>query len=197
MLKIVATLLLSLFSTVTLAYTPQEGDIVFQTSTSSQSQAIQKATGSPYSHMGVVLFRQGKPHVFEASATVRYTPLADWIKRGKNGAYVVKRLDPPLNPAQIKLLHQEARRHENKPYDMTFDWSDTRMYCSELVWKMYRKATGLEIGHLQQIKEFNLKAPEVQRKMKERYGDQVPLDHPVISPAAMFDDPQLETVEIR
>lgn len=62
---------------------------------------------------------------------------------------------------------------------------------------MYRKATGLEIGRLQQIRDFNLNAQEVQLKMKERYGNRVPLDHPVISPAAMFDDPQLQTVEIR
>lgn len=121
MIKIVVALLLSLFSMAALAYAPQEGDIVFQTSTSSQSMAIQKATGSPYSHMGVVLFRQGKPYVFEASAKVSYTPLADWIKRGKNGDYVAKRLKTPLNPAQVKQLHQEAQRYENKPYDMTFD----------------------------------------------------------------------------
>ncbi|MGL5632851.1 MAG: YiiX family permuted papain-like enzyme, partial [Azovibrio sp.] len=65
------------------------------------------------------------------------------------------------------------------------------------VWKMYRKATGLEIGRLQQIKDFNLDAPEVQLKMKERYGNRVPLDHPVISPVAMFNDPQLQTLEVR
>lgn len=32
----------------------EEGDIIFQTSMSSQSQAIQLATHSPYSHMGVL-----------------------------------------------------------------------------------------------------------------------------------------------
>lgn len=197
MMKIAASFLLSLCSMAALAYEPQEGDIVFQTSTSSQSLAIQKATSSPYSHMGVVLFRQGKPYVFEAIAKVSYTSMADWIKRGKNGTYVAKRLKTPLTQEQIRQLYQEARRYENKPYDMTFDWSDVRMYCSELVWKMYRKATGLEIGRLQQIKDFNLNAPEVQLKMKERYGNRVPLDHPVISPVAMFNDPQLQTLEVR
>ena len=52
----------------------RDGDIIFHTSRSSQSAAIQRATHSPYSHVGVVFFRDGKPYVFEAIATVRYTP---------------------------------------------------------------------------------------------------------------------------
>jgi hypothetical protein len=33
--------------------------------------------------------------------------------------------------------------------------------------------------------------------MRERYGDAVPMDEPVISPVAMFDSPLLVTVESR
>ena len=47
-----------------------DGDVIFQTSRSSQSVAIQRATHSPYSHMGIVFVRNGKPYVFEAAATV-------------------------------------------------------------------------------------------------------------------------------
>ena len=53
----------------------RDGDILFQTSRSEQSTAIQKATHSPYSHMGIVFFRNGSPHVYEAIKTVQYTPL--------------------------------------------------------------------------------------------------------------------------
>lgn len=41
----------------------QNGDIIFQTSLSSQSLAIQKATHSPYSHMGIIILKNGKPYV--------------------------------------------------------------------------------------------------------------------------------------
>jgi hypothetical protein len=34
-------------------------------------------------------------------------------------------------------------------------------------------------------------------KLRERYGSHVPLDEPVISPGAMYDSPQLETIESR
>ncbi|MBW1915217.1 MAG: hypothetical protein JRI86_09795 [Deltaproteobacteria bacterium] len=33
---------------------PQDGDIIFHTSRSEQDLVIQKATKSPYSHMGIV-----------------------------------------------------------------------------------------------------------------------------------------------
>src|SRR3989449_24140 len=74
------------------AVTVQDGDIVFQTSRSAQSQAVQLATHSAYSHMGLILFRNGEPFVFEAVAQVRFTPFQEWVRRGEGGRYVAKRL---------------------------------------------------------------------------------------------------------
>ena len=177
--------------------TVMEGDILFQTSLSSQSRAIQLATGSKYSHMGLIILRNGKPYVFEAEATTRYTPLSRWIARGSGHHYVVKRLvdaDRTLTADALQRLESSAKHFEGRPYDAVFEWSDDRMYCSELVWKAYKNALGLEIGSLQHIRDFNLSNPIVQSKMRERYGDHIPLDEPVISPAAMFQSPLLVTV---
>ena len=69
-----------------------DGDFIFQVSRSSQSLAIQRATGSHYSHMGIVFVRSGKPYVLEAAATVRYTSLGQSVARGEGRHYVVKRL---------------------------------------------------------------------------------------------------------
>ena len=60
-------------------YDAHDGDIVFHTSRSAQSQAIQLATKSPYSHMGIVYLRDGKPFVLEAVQPVKLTPLDEWI----------------------------------------------------------------------------------------------------------------------
>lgn len=173
------------------------GDIIFQTSLSSQSRAIQLATGSKYSHMGLIILRDGKPYVLEAEATVRYTPLDHWIARGSGHHYVVKRLidaDQALTPDALQRLESSAKHFVGRPYDAVFEWSDDRMYCSELVWKAYKNALGLEIGGLQHIRDFNLSNPIVQAKMHERYGDHIPLDEPVISPVAMFQSSLLVTV---
>lgn len=175
----------------------RDGDIVFHTSRSAQSLAIQRATKSPYSHMGVVLFRAGRPFVLEAVSTVRYTPFGAWVKRGDGGRVVVKRLrdaDAVLTTTALDALRREAKRLEGKPYDLTFEWSDRRIYCSELVYKLFDRALGVKVGALAKLRDFDLSHPAVKAKMRERYGANVPLDETVVSPAAMFDDARLVTI---
>jgi hypothetical protein len=177
------------------ASTPwHDGDLVFQTSRSGQSAAIQRATHSPYSHVGIVFLRDGKPYVFEAVATVRYTPLDAWIARG-DGRFVVRRLNRPLSLDDDTRLRAAARAYEGRDYDLYFEWSNDRIYCSELVWKIYQQALGVKLGRLQKLREFDLADPLVKAKLRERYGDRVPLDEPVISPAAVFASPLLRSVE--
>jgi hypothetical protein len=172
----------------------KDGDVIFQTSRSSQSVAIQRATHSPYSHMGIIFVRSGQPYVLEASATVRYTPLSEWIARGKDSKYVLKRLRKPLTDSQVERLRKAAKPFEGLAYDLTFEWSDSKIYCSELVWKIYDRAMGVQLGELQKLRDFDLSDPAVRTKMKERYGERVPLNSPVISPASMFKTDALRTV---
>lgn len=167
----------------------RDGDIIFQTSRSAQSAAIQKATHSRFSHMGIIFFRDGEPYVLEASKTVRYTPLRTWVEQGEGGHYVVKRLrdaDLILTKAAVAKLLRTASRLHGKPYDLTFEWSDARIYCSELVWKIYERGSGVRIGRLQKLGEFDLSDPVVKTKMRQRYGKNVPMDETVISPGEMF-----------
>jgi len=178
----------------------RDGDIIFHTSRSSQSVAIQRASGSPYSHMGVVFFRGGHPFVLEAVSTVRYTPIEQWIDRGAGRHFVVKRLDNAatvLTPAAVARLKRAGEAFLGRPYDLTFEWSDDRIYCSELVWKAYDRALGVHVGKLQKLRDFNLADRVVRAKMRQRYGDHIPLEEPVISPASMFDSPALVTVAKR
>ncbi len=179
------------------AYTPQDGDIVFHTSTSRQSVAVQSATHSPYSHMGIVLLRGGAPYVLEAVQPVRYTPLQAWLDRGRHGRYVIKRPITPLDAHTKARLHAAATPYLGKPYDLTFEWSDQRIYCSELVWKLYRDAAGIGLAPLARLDSFDLQAPAVQAKLRERYGANIPRGEPVISPAAIFASPLLVTVDQR
>lgn len=167
----------------------RDGDIIFHTSRSAQSVAIQKATHSKYSHMGVVFFRNGDPYVYEAIKTVQYTPLKKWVARGDGGHYVVKRLreaDRLLTSEAVAKLRQAAAKLQGKPYDLTFEWSNARIYCSELVWKIYERGLGLRVGRLQKLRDFDLSDPIVKAKMKERYGKVIPMEETVISPGEMF-----------
>lgn len=176
----------------------QNGDIIFQTSKSSQSKAIQVATSSKYSHMGIIYEYEGELFVFEAVQPVKLTPLKDWIDRGENDHYVIKRLKDSksiLTDETLKKMEAVGDSFRGKSYDIYFEWSDDKIYCSELVWKIYKQATGIEIGQLEKLSDFNLSHKLVQQKMKERYGENIPLNEKVISPAAMFNSNKLETIE--
>ena len=158
----------------------KNGDLIFQTSLSEQSKAIQLATGSEYSHCGIIYIENGHNFVFEAIQPVKTTPLDKWIARGKDGHYVIKRLknaDQVLTTETLQKMKQEGEKFKGKNYDLTFEWSDDKIYCSELIWKIYQRATG------------------VKKKMKERYGNKIPMDEIVISPAAIFENELLTTVK--
>lgn len=191
---LIIILLFTTYTTATADYL--DGDIIFQSSQSNQSKAIEQATKSPYSHMGIIFIKNGKPYVFEAASKVVYTPFDKWVNRGKNRKYVIKRLkDHALSQKEIANLKRVAHSFENKPYDIWFGWDDKYIYCSELVWKIYNKALNLKIGQLQRIKDFNLSAPAVKQKLTERYGDKIPYQETVISPVAIFNSPLLITVD--
>ena len=84
---------------------------MFHRSRSAQSQAVALATGSAYTHMGVVLVFDGRPVVLEAVQPVKLTPLPVWIARGEKGRVVVKRLrdaERVLTPA-VTLRSEERR----------------------------------------------------------------------------------------
>jgi len=176
----------------------KNGDLIFQTSLSEQSRAIQLATNSKYSHCGIIYSDNGQFYVFEAVQPVKKTPLDKWIARGDNGHYVIKRLknaDQVLTAETLQKMKQEGEKFKGKNYDLTFEWSDDKIYCSELIWKIYQRATGIEIGKLQKLNDFDLTNEAVKQKIKERYGDKIPLDEVVISPAAIFDSDLLLTVK--
>ena len=174
----------------------KNGDIIFQTSTSAQSKAIQLATHSKYSHCGIIYEEDSTCYVFEAIQPVKKTLLREWIARGQGGNYVLKRLKDTsvLTPEALQKMRESGKALAGKNYDLYFEWSNSRIYCSELVWKLYKDATGLEVGHLQKLSDFDLSSPAVQQKLKERYGNNIPKDEKVISPAVIFDSELLTTV---
>ena len=99
-----------------------------------------------------------------------------------------------MTPETLSKMKQVGEKYAGKDYDLYFEWSDSRIYCSELVWKIYKEAVGLEIGELEKLGDFNLDDKAVKQKLMERYGENIPKDELVISPASMFNSDQLITV---
>ena len=82
-----------------------------------------------------------------------------------------------------------------KNYDFTFGWTDEKIYCSELVWKIYNRGLGINIGKLQKLGDFDLSNPIVKNVLKKKYGNKIPKQLTVISPESIFESDQLVTIK--
>lgn len=174
-----------------------DGDMIFQTSQSSQCEAVRIATNSKFSHCGIIYIQNGQHYVYEAVQPVKMTKLDDWISHGENKSYVVKRLKNSksiLTKSVIEKMKNYGSTLMNKNYDLYFGWSDDKIYCSELVWKIYKNGANIELCSLEKLKNFNLKDPKVQTIMNERYGKNVPLEEDVVAPSQLVDSKILETI---
>ncbi|WDF65134.1 YiiX family permuted papain-like enzyme [Flavobacterium sp. KACC 22763] len=180
----------------TIASKFKDGDLIFQTSESKQCEAVRIATNSKFSHCGIIYDINGNWFVFEAVQPVKLTPLEDWIKHGKDSKYVVKRLkdDSILNPQILQKMKDYSQQFDGKEYDAYFEWTDNRIYCSELIWKIYKNAAGIELSKLRELKDFNLQDPRVQKILKERYGNNIPLEEKVVAPSDIANSNILKTV---
>ncbi len=174
----------------------KDGDLIFQTSESQQCEAVRIATKSKFSHCGIIYDINGKWFVFEAVQPVKLTPIEDWIKHGRDSKYMVKRLknDSVLNPQVLQKMKDYSQQFDGKQYDAYFEWTDNRIYCSELIWKIYKNAAGIELSKLRELKDFNLEDSRVQKILKERYGNDIPLEEKVVAPFDLADSNLLKTV---
>jgi hypothetical protein len=177
----------------------RDGDIVFVSNGSfDEGKAIQLVSKSPMTHCGV-LFKEGNDWmVYEAVQPVKKTPLKDFHKTDNGETYAVRRLknaDEVLTKDTLDTLHKALQKNEGKDYDHLFGWGNDKMYCSELVWKAYYESTHLKVGKIQMVGDFDLKDPLVAKMVEARYGKNVPITEPTITPGAVFDSRLLKTIK--
>lgn len=175
----------------------REGDIVFQNTGGEQGRAVALATGSPWTHVGILYKTDGQWIVHEAVGPVKHTPLNDWTAQGEDGHWTAKRwvqAEKRLDATALASLKKAGEQFNGLPYDLQFGWSDERIYCSELVWKIYKEGLGVELCAPKPMRENALDIETVRRVMQQRYGSAPPLDELMISPGALYDCPELRTV---
>jgi Permuted papain-like amidase enzyme, YaeF/YiiX, C92 family len=178
----------------------QEGDVIFQSMNSRQCEAVRMATHSDISHCGILFKEKNEWYVLEAVEPVSVISLDRFMHRGNDGHYSIKRLTKANNTItadKIKAMHDLGHTFINKHYDIFFNWSNDELYCSELVWKLYHDAAGIDICPLRKLKDYDLSNPLVKQMMKERYGDKIPLDEGMVAPSDLSASEKLELVEER
>jgi hypothetical protein len=165
------------------------GDIIFQSSQGKTNLAIELATHSKFSHVGIIVKQNQQDFVLEASEPLSLTPLATFIERGTNAYYEVLRLKnaKKINQQKTKHLWAMAKNWLGRSYDAVFSWTDEQFYCSELVYKLYERVLNQRLATPKPLKSFDLSHPLVQEQLTVKYGDKIPLEENMISPQQLYE----------
>jgi len=185
--------LLSLSSCNGESYTPKNGDIIFHTSKSRQSKMISEVTKSELTHVGIVLIKNGKPYVFEAVQPVKLTPLNQWISRGVDSKYIVMRSKKTLTETDLFKMEEYGQSQLGKNYDVKFQWSDDKMYCSELVYKVFESA-GITLSKKHTFKDYDLNGEKTKEAIRARYNTSINLNETVVTPVDLRNSTKLKVV---
>lgn len=186
------------------------GDIVFQKTTSSASDAIMLASGTQYTHVGIVVHEKaGRPRVIEAVGPVREVALDEWIKKGNGSRVTVKRIKG-LDEAHATEAIASARRYLGRPYDHYFYETRDQIYCSELVYAAFKDGPGISVGQEEKVRDLNIDTGAAQKLIKQRWKSHplcrskgaksfkdcyaLILDQTLITPASIARDPQMELI---
>ena len=173
------------------AYQPKEGDLYFQSlPRNAVVNAIEGASESPYSHCGILVRKVDEWFVLEAIGPVMETPLAKWIKQARDNHYDVFRLERE-HAGNIPVFIKAARKYMGRPYDIRYRMDDEKIYCSELIFKGYRDATGESLGKL--VKFGDLKWVRHTPVILAIEGS-IPLNRIMITPRHLSEAKQLEKV---
>jgi hypothetical protein len=171
----------------------ESGDLVFETSSSAQSSAIQWATASRWSHVGIVdVSDRGEVTVIEALRVVTRTPWRAWQRRARRGGEILV-LRPRAVPRDARAAAAAiARTYLGRPYDPRFGWDDERVYCSELVVKAYERGAGVSLGKRERLGDLRLLG--IEKAAEQRWGGPVPKDLVLVTPASLAEDRRLDVV---
>lgn len=140
----------------------REGDVVFIETRSFQSKFIKLGMMSIWSHCGIAVDTPEGVQIMEADTTVRILPVEKFINRSVGKKYIIKR------PTQ--QLSQPIDKEEwlGRWYDLVFSFENEEVYCSELVWLIY-KSQGIELCPPRKINtHFMARVPMLQRALRER-----------------------------
>lgn len=157
-----------------------EGDIVFQVSNSRQSPMIAAATESPWTHCGVIVRRPDGLYVLEASKTVKLTKWDVWKNRGK-GHYAARKR---YSDDDVRIDYE---KYLGQPYDLDFKFDNGKMYCSELVYVIYKEQFGVELCKPRPVSDYNTLG--LDGELKKRGIDTNQL---VVAPSDLYDSDKLK-----
>lgn len=162
----------------------QEGDLVFQNLEKSPDTNLWTALDSEYNHVGIVIKIDDKFMVYTVDDEVKYVPFGEYIKRGSEGHYLIKRMLNSTGKID-KLYSYEIRNatkwYKNRTYDYQLEIDNKRVYEPEIVWKIYREAFMTELGPLARLSSIDFSSPQAQQYLKRHFNGSITKDQEIIT----------------
>jgi hypothetical protein len=189
----------------------REGDIVFRMGDARVirglaplSRFIARATGSPFSHTGIVAIKHGSPVVYDCSSSgIQRQPFEVWMLDSL-GTLGVKRLKPEHRKSIAGVIEYCRAAFERQvPFDFGFRMEDDSLYCMELTEKAFRSqglalSEPVRIGDWDCLASFPLTAFLIPPVTGWVLGRPITLEQPVYVPGngrhGMWASTLLETV---
>ncbi len=176
-------------------YAAREGDLVFQSLPHVPLvDAIEGVTHSRISHCGIVAKAGEGWVVIEAMGSVKETSLGAWIDQGRDLTFVVCRLNDSFSDAMPEII-KAARSYLGRPYDAHYSFDDKRIYCSELIYKAIKKATGKSVGEIKKLGDLDWKPYE--QFIRSMEGGKLPLERTMVTPIDLMQAPELTVAYAR
>ncbi len=173
-------------------YQPQPGDIIFQSLPHSDlTDAIEGATNSKFSHVGMVIEKDNTWFVREAIGDVHDTPLNEFTSRGRDRKFEVYRLRE-THQKYIPNFIEASKAYLNRPYDIRYRFDDETIYCSELIYKAFKQAANIELGRLVKLGELDW--GKYEQLIQQLEGGPVPKNRKMITPRDLAQAKQLNLI---
>jgi hypothetical protein len=191
--------------------TLRDGDIVFRLGDARTMRGIlplslfiAKATGSPFSHTGIVSTVDGSIVVYDCSSDgIQRAPFEVWMLDCV-GSMGVKRLKPQHRHRIPGVLGYCRKVYEQQvPFDYEFRMDDSALYCLELTEKAFRSqgmalSQPVRIGDWEYLMSYPLTALGIPLISRHMFDRPITLDQPVYLPGnerqGVWASPLLETV---
>ncbi len=178
------------------------GDILFINSKASNALLMEKASRSKYNHCGVLIITTTGPKVLEVTPSkIALTDFAKFTSKA-NGLIATIRLKDrekyklDSTAADFTRIREEAQKFTTKIPDKYFNWNDSALYSSELVWKFYKKVFDIELCELETLKDFDTKNSAVKKVLSKGYGKEIPLNETAISINSLYKSKLLYTANV-
>lgn len=179
----------------------KDGDVIFQYFTGDLSLVIEEVQKTQWTHVGILFKEKSGWYVYEAVGPVVKTPLRDFLRQTRDQKVAVTRVKSEVVDlsvrSNVKALKKSFQPFEDIEYDFLFQWSDDFIYCSELVYKMFKQTFDVEIGTVHKVGDLDLSGPlaaQLVDQLLEYVDEETYLEESIVVPGSQITDSDLQVV---